>query len=95
MTVIYPREYMINAPNSDGVEVIFTGDPIPLPSGMYDTLLMIVEHEPKMADLNYESSYKSCVHTVKTMIDCNFQSKNLELLIKKFKTIEDIWNYEK
>jgi hypothetical protein len=28
------------------------------------------------------------------MIDCNFQSINLELLIKKFKAIEDIWNYE-
>ena len=93
MIVIYPKEYMINAPNSDGVEVIFTGDPIPLPSGMYDTFLMIVEHEPKMADLNYKLSFcnNNNRHTVKTMIDCNFQSKNLELLIDKFKQTEEIW----
>jgi hypothetical protein len=97
MIVIYPKEYMSNAPNNNSeVEFIFTGDPIPLPSGMFDTFLMVVEHESKMADLNYELSFcnNKNRHIVKTMIDCNFQSRNLELLIKKFKAIEDIWNYE-
>jgi hypothetical protein len=98
MTVIYPKEYMSKLLNNySEVEFISSEDVIPHPSGMLDTFLMVVEHQSGMADLNYELSFcnKSNRHTIKTSIDCNFYSGNLELLIKKFKTVEDIWNYER
>lgn len=97
MTIIYPKKYIENATNNySEVEFISSEDAIPHPSGMYDTFLMIVEHMSGMADLNYELSFcnKNNRHIVKTVIDCNFYSGNLEFLIKKFNAIENIWNYE-
>lgn len=98
MTVIYPKEYMSKLPNDHlEVEFISSEDVIPHPSGMYDTFVMIVEHMSGMADLNYELSFcnKSNRHIVKTVIDCNFHSSNLEFLIKKFNEIENIWNHDR
>lgn len=98
MTVIYPKEYIENAPkNHSEVDIIFSENQSPLPSGMCDTFVMEVQHVSGMGDLNYELSFcnKSNRHTIKTSIDCNFHSKNLDLLITKFKTIEDIWNHER
>ncbi len=95
MIVIYPTQYQKNAPNNRlGVEVVSTKDQtMPKPSGMYDIFVIIVSHMDDVGELNYKVSYcnKSNQHIVNTVIDCNFHSKNLEILIDKFKQIEEIW----
>jgi hypothetical protein len=96
MILIYPEKYKENCPNFDNIQFLektnIHYDQIS--SGLYDTMILKVEHLDDVSDFNYSSQYnrKSNIHYVWTFIDCRYKSKNLELLIDKFKQIEEIWN---
>lgn len=96
MKLLYPKKYRENSPRSTDVEFV---ENIDLEygqnlSGFFDTVVMIVNHSPNCAALNYNSwiESRSNVIYVTTFIDCNYLSSNLEFLINKFKKWEDIWN---
>jgi hypothetical protein len=96
MIVIYPKKYEKNSPKEfDDVEIIKSDDWVDvIPSGMFDTFVIVVSHMEKISDMNYKISFnnKSNLHTIITNVDCNFNSQNLDFLIKKIKKWEDIWN---
>ena len=91
MIVVYPKEFKENAP--ENCNVIFGVDNIEN-SGLYDQFYILVEHENDSAKLNYISIYDviNNIHFVKTKIDCRYSSNNLDMLIKKFKKIEEVWH---
>lgn len=99
MIILYPSQYKNIQTISDDVEVIYYDDDsyqyfehLKNLSGMYDIVILKVEHVSGISELNYNSWKKPNVHFVITQIDCNYSSSNLKLLINKYKQIENIWN---
>ena len=99
MIILYPSQYKNIQTIPDDVEVIYYDDDnyqyfeyLKNLSGMYDTVILKVEHINGISELNYNSWKEPNVHFVITQIDCNYSSFNLKLLINKYKQIENIWN---
>lgn len=98
MIVVYPRHFEENAPKIN--EVVFDDEHdqklTEILSGLYETFVIYVFHREDTSDLNYIATKNRSenLHEISTMIDCRYPSKNLDLLINKFKKIEEVWNSE-
>ena len=100
MIIFYPEEYKENAPKYGNVRFYPTKDKFMSinvdDNGMYDTFVLKVEHSDGEDVLNY-GGYKELnrnIHYYTTSVDCRYESKNLDILIEKFKKWEEIWNNE-
>lgn len=95
MIVIYPKKYEKNCPSElDGVEFVKTDDKFDVaPSGMFETFILMVEHMEGVSKFNYSLCFDADKnqHVAITKIDCNFHSRNLEMLINNLKKMEENW----
>lgn len=98
MILLYPDKYKENLKSYDGVDIRYyhtsPDDYHVDDNGLYDIFILEARHNDDEKDLNYHSFKwitRNC-HVVKTSIDCRYPSKNLDMLVEKFKKIEDIWN---
>jgi hypothetical protein len=98
MIIFYPEEYKENAPKYGDVRFYPTKDkfaPINVDdNGLYDTFVLKVGHFDGEDVLNYggHKELNGNIHYYTTSVDCRYESKNLGILIDKFKSVEDIWN---
>jgi hypothetical protein len=97
MIILYPKdfEFQNDLPDGCGLKYYDVGsyDVEEFLSGLYDTVILSVHHEAGAMSLNYMMSFinPQC-HYVRTIINCDYKSANLQTLINKFHKIEDIWN---
>jgi hypothetical protein len=95
MIIIYPKQFEGNQKFPEEIEVSYRNSenwnyPVPI-DGFLDTIIIDVHHKEGVDKMNYVASYNGgTLHVIKTEIDCNHHSDNLNYLIKVFQKFENI-----